>query len=358
MTDGMVSAEPTKGERMRGPRLQDVAERAGVSMKTVSNVVRDYPHVSPKMRERVQKAIDELGYRPNVMARRLATGRTGFIAVAFADVGIPYFAELARVASRRAGSFDYRVLLEETDGTLEAERDLLASSEAGLVDGMLFQPTAMSSAEIARHRFDLPLVLLGETPAPLAIDRVMIDNVRAAQEITEHLLRLGRRRIGFVGHEATALSDTSRQRILGYQEALTGAGITPDPAMLVSTEAVSAAHAVEAVRRALDAGWDVDAIVCRDDLAAIGTLRALQERGIRVPDDVAVTGWDDTHLSAVTFPSLTTVSPDMDAIVSQALTLLVERIQGYDGVGRHEIAPHRIVVRESAPEPDTPSLQR
>jgi DNA-binding LacI/PurR family transcriptional regulator len=99
----------------------------------------------------------------------------------------------------------------------------------------------------------------------------------------------------------------------------------------------------------LDGGLDVDALVCRDDLAAIGTLRALQERGIRVPDDVAVTGWDDTRLSAVTFPSLTTVSPDIDTIVSRALTLLDERIRGYDGVGRHEIAPHRIVVRESAP---------
>lgn len=334
---------------MRGPRLQDVAERAGVSMKTVSNVVRDYPHVSPQMRARVQRAIDELGYRPNVVARRLATGRTGFVALAFADVGIPYFAELSHAASRAAERAEYRVLLEETDATLEGERALMASSEAGLIDGMIFQPSVMSSAEIARHRTDIPIVLLGETPAPLTIDRVMIDNVAAAREITQHLLSLGRRRIGFVGHESATLSETSRQRILGYQEALTEAGITPDPARLVASDSVSAADAVEAVRRALDDGLDVDALVCRDDLAAIGTLRALQERGIRVPDDVAVTGWDDTRLSAVTFPSLTTVSPDLDALVERAITLLDERIRGYDGVGRHEITPHRIVVRESAP---------
>lgn len=334
---------------MRSPRLQDVAERAGVSMKTVSNVVRDYPHVSPKMRERVQQAIDELGYRPNMMARRLATGRTGFIALAFADVGIPYFAALARVASRRAESFDLRVLLEETDATLESERALVESSEAGLVDGMLFQPSAMSATEIARHRFEIPIVLLGETPAPLTIDRVMIDNVQAAREITQHVLHLGRTRIGFVGHESQALTDTSRQRILGYQEALRDAGITADPDMLIATPSIDAADTAAAVGAALDAGWRPDGIVCRDDLAALGTLRALRERGLRVPEDVAVTGWDDTRVSAVTFPSLTTVSPDLDAIVSRALTLLVERIGGYDGVGRHEIAPHRIVVRESAP---------
>lgn len=334
---------------MRGPRLQDVAERAGVSMKTVSNVVRNYAHVSPQMRERVQKAIDELGYKPNVMARRLATGRTGLIALAFADVGIPYFAELARVASRAAQSYGYRVLLEETDATLDGERALMASSEAGLVDGMLFQPSAMSSSEIAQHRSDIPIVLLGETPAPLTIDRVMIDNVAAAREITRHVIEPGRRRIAFVGHEARALSETSRQRILGYQEALQDAGITPDPGLLVATDSVSAADAVAAVRRALDDGLDADGIVCRDDLAALGTLRALQERGIRVPLDVAVTGWDDTRLSAVTFPSLTTVSPDLPALVGRALELLIERIEGYDGVGRHEIVPHRIVTRESAP---------
>jgi len=334
---------------MRGPRLQDVAERAGVSMKTVSNVVRNYAHVSPQMRERVQKAIDELGYRPNVMARRLATGRTGLIALAFADVGIPYFAELARVASRTAQSVGYRVLLEETDATLDGERALMASSEAGLVDGMLFQPSAMSSSEIAQHRSDIPIVLLGETPAPLTIDRVMIDNVAAAREITRHVIAPGRRRIAFVGHESKSLSETSHQRILGYQEALQDAGITPDPGLLVATDSVSAADAVAAVRKALDGGLDVDGIVCRDDLAALGTLRALQERGIRVPVDVAVTGWDDTRLSAVTFPSLTTVSPDLPALVGRALELLIERIEGYDGVGRHEIVPHRIVTRESAP---------
>lgn len=334
---------------MGAPRLQDVADRAGVSMKTVSNVVRNRPHVSERMRQRVQQAIDELGYKPNIMARRLATGRTGFIALAFADVGIPYFAELARAASRVAEELGYRVLLEETDATLEGERDLLASSEAGLVDGMLFQPSVMTSAEIARHRSDLPIVLLGEGAAPLTMDRVMIDNVAAARDITEHLIASGRRRIGFVGHEAHSLSETSRQRLLGYQEALVGAGLAAEPRMLLASESIQASDAVTSVGRALDAGLEVDALVCRDDLAAFGALRALQERGIRVPDDVAVTGWDDTRLSAVTFPSLTTVSPDLDALVRTALALLLERIDGYGGAGRHEIVPYRVVVRESAP---------
>jgi DNA-binding LacI/PurR family transcriptional regulator len=336
---------------MGGVRLQDVAELAGVSMKSVSNVVRDHPHVSPQMRERVQRAIDTLGYRPNMMGRRLATGRTGLLALAFADVTLPYFAELSRAVSRAAQERGYRVLVEETDGTLEGERALVAASEAGLVDGMLFQPSVMSSTEIAQHRSDLPLVLLGEAAAPLTVDRVMIDNVAAAAEITRHLLDSGRRRIGFVGHERTGLTETSRQRITGYQSALEESGIRADPGLLIASGAVTAAGADEAVGAALDAGLRVDALVCRDDLAAIGTLRALQVRGRRVPEDVAVTGWDDIGISAATFPSLTTVAPDLDALAASAVDHLVDRVGGFDGLGRHDVVRHRIVVRESAPAP-------
>ncbi|MEJ3405233.1 LacI family DNA-binding transcriptional regulator [Rathayibacter sp. YIM 133350] len=334
---------------MRGVRLQDVAELAGVSMKTVSNVVHDYPHVSVKMRERVQRAIDELGYRPNMMGRRLATGKTGLIALAFANVSIPYFAELARVVSAKAQELGYRVLLEETDATLEGERAVVASSEAGLVDGVLFQPSVMSSTEIARHRGDVPIVTLGEGAAPLSMDRVMIDNVAAATDAARHLIRLGRRRIAFAGHEAAGLSATSNQRIIGYQQALEQAGLRADPALLIASESISAAGALAAVGAAWDAGLRFDGLVCRDDLAAIGALRALQERGLNVPNDVAVTGWDNIHLTAVTFPSLSSIAPDLEALAERALALLLERIAGFDGLGRHELVGYELVLRESAP---------
>ena len=190
-------------------RLEDVARVAGVSIKTVSNVIHDYPHVSNRTRERVQRAIDDLGYRPNALGRRLATGRTGLIALAFADVSVPYFSELARVVSAAASERGYRPLLELTGGTLQGERAVVSSSEAGLVDGVIFQPSVMSSKEIAQHRGDVPLVLLGEGAAPLSVDHVMIDNVAAATEATHHLIALGRRRIAFAGHEEHGQSATS-----------------------------------------------------------------------------------------------------------------------------------------------------
>lgn len=330
-------------------RLQDVATRAGVSMKTVSNVVHEYPHVSDAMRQRVQRAIDELGYRPNVLGRRLATGRTGLLALAFADVSLPYFSELARVVSAAATRRGYRLLLEQTDGTLDGERAVVSSSEAGLVDGVIFQPSIMSSSEIAQHRNDVPLVLLGEGPAPVTVDHVMIDNAAAAASATTHLLNLGRTRIGFLGHEERRPSATSKQRLRGYQQALEDAGLEPDLDLLFPSRAVTSADAAVAVASALDRGLRFDGLVCRDDLAAIGALRALQERGLAVPDDVAVTGWDNISMTSFTHPTLTTIAPDTLRLAETALDLLEERINGYDGMGRHRIVDYALLPRESAP---------
>lgn len=332
-------------------RLEDVARHAGVSMKTVSNVIHDFPHVSDRMRERVQRSIDVLGYRPNAIGRGLATGRTGLLALAFADVSLPYFAELARIVSAEAARRGYRLLLEQTDADLEEERAVVSSSEAGLVDGVVFQPSVMSGLELAQHRADVPMVLLGEGPAPLGLDHVMIDNVEAATRATAHLVALGRRRIGFFGHEPGTPSHTSKVRMAGYQHGLEQAGLPVDMSLLVATESLSAQGANAALGRALDAGLRVDGLVCRDDLAAIGALRALQERGFRVPEDVAIVGWDDISMSSFTHPTLTTVAPDTRSLATTALDLLEERIEGFDGLGRHRLVPFSLVERESAPAP-------
>lgn len=330
-------------------RLQDVAKHAGVSMKTVSNVVHAHPHVSPGMRERVQLAIDELGYRPNAIGRRLATGRSGLLALALPDVRIPYFAELANAVSAAASSRGYRVLLEQTGGSLEEERAIVSSSEAGLVDGVILQPSAMSVLELAQHRDDVPVVLLGEGSAPVTMDHLMVDNIAAATAVTRHLAALGRRRIAFLGHEAGGPSATSRQRLIGYQQGLELSGLAADTALLLATRSVSVAAAADALAAALDSGLRIDAVVCRDDLAAIGALRALHERALAVPGDVAVTGWDDIAMSAFTSPSLTTVAADMESLAEGALDLLTERIDGYEGLGRHQRVGFELKVRESAP---------
>ena len=181
--------------------LQDVADHAGVSMKTVSNVVRGYQHVSPRMRERVQAAIDELGYRPNRTGRSLATGRSSMLGLAFPDLRRPYFAELAHVFARVAEARGYRLLLAETGATADGERSVLRDPEAGIMDGMVLQPQVLTARDLDEERHGLPIVFLGEDPQPDGADQVAIDNVAAARDAVGHLVRAGRRRIGFLGHE-------------------------------------------------------------------------------------------------------------------------------------------------------------
>lgn len=327
--------------------LQDVAARAGVSMKTVSNVVRGYQHVSPRMRDRVQTVIDELGYRPNRSGRSLATGRSNILGLAFPDLRNPYFAELAHVFARVAEARGYRILLTETGGTVDGERAVLHDPESGMVDGVLMQAQALRGEELEQLRHGMPFVFLGEDPKPAEADHVAIDNVAAAAEAVAHLVRAGRRRIGFLGHEDEP-GRTSALRLQGYRQALADAGLPFDPELLVTRADGGALGAEHALDVALDRGLDVDALLCREDLAAVGALRSLGRHGRSVPDDVAVIGWDAIGLGASTAPSLTTVAPDTQELAERALDLLLERVEGHDGPGRVVTVGHTLLRRESA----------
>lgn len=328
-------------------RLADVAELAGVSMKTVSNVVHDYAHVSPQVRERVHAAIDQLGYRPNITARRLATGRTGMLALAIPEIDQPYFAEMARQISTEAGSRGYRVIVEQTLGSIDAERAVIRDREEGLVDGVIFHPVRIGTLEIAKLKPGTPLVVLGEAARPLSVDHVMIDNVAAAREGVERLIASGRRRILFLAVVAQELTESTHLRLLGYQEALVNAGVPIRPELVLETGGFEASEVAETLAAAIASGLQFDAVMCRDDIFALAAIRTLVTAGRSVPEDVAVLGWDDTFLAAHGFPAISSVSPDKVAIAQRALSLLIERIGGHTGVGRHVLTPYRIVERET-----------
>lgn len=332
-------------------RLADVARRAGVSSKTVSNVVHDYPHVSPELRTKVQAAIDELGYRPNLTARRLATGRTGMIALAIPWIDQPYFAELSRHIGEEAGRRGYRVLFEQTANSVELERAVLRDREQGLVDGVIFHPVIINTVEIARLQPDTPLVLLGESASPLATDHVMIDNVAAAREGVELLLARGRRRIAFLATVRDDITGSTQLRLQGYQEALVNAGIRPDPALVLRSQDWAVEDAAAALGSALADGLELDAVFCRDDVFAMGALKALSLAGLAVPSEVAVVGWDDTALARSSTPGLTSIAPDKAAIAAAALDLLQSRMEGHHGIGRHRVVAHSITERETTPRP-------
>lgn len=340
MTQGSGRAVPGR------VRLVDVAAHAGVSMKTVSNVIHSHPHVRPELRARVQASIDELGYRPNLTARRLVTGRTGMLALALPEMDQPYFAELARHVAELAPELGYRVVFEQTLNQMTAERAVISDRENGLVDGVVFNPTQMSSEEISGLRRDVPLVLVGEAARPATTDHVMIDNVAAAREATLHLLSSGRRRIAFLGMVDGDPSDANALRLQGYQQAHREFGAHADPAFVLTCAEYSVEAAAAAVT-ALMRSERVDAVLCREDRFAVGALRTLTSAGVSVPHDAAVIGWDDTQIARWFAPALTSVAPDKRELARLALTLVHERISGYQGDGRHLIAPHKLMLRES-----------
>jgi DNA-binding LacI/PurR family transcriptional regulator len=269
------------------------------------------------------------------------------IALAIPFVDQPYFAEIARHIGEEAARQGYRVLVEQTANSVEAERAVINDREEGLVDGVIFHPVRIDTLEIARLRPDTPLVLLGEAARPLTTDHVMIDNVLAARQGVELLLTEGRSRIAFLATLAGDITESTHLRLVGYQEALVAAGLPLDPELVLESPGFSVEEVAETLASALRRGVRIDAVLCREDMFAMAAMRALTEAGLRVPDDVAVLGWDDTPLARYSHPAVSSVSPDKETIARIALELLKDRMSGFSGPGRHRIAPHEIVERET-----------
>lgn len=333
-------------------RLKDVAVLAGVSVKTVSNVVNDYPYVRPATRAKVQKAVAELGYRPNMTARNLRSGRSGVIALAVPEVNAPYFAELAHHIVQAAMDRGWTVLVDETGQTGDrALRDRERSAAAGirgrLIDGVILSPLALDEADLARYG-SVPLVLLGERLGSHLADHVAIDNRAAAEAATRHLIEVGRRRIAVIGMQPPPYGHSARQRLQGYRAGLATAGIRYDRSLVVPALNWRRADGHAGVAQLLALPRPPDAVFCFNDLLALGAIRALTEAGVRVPDDVAVVGFDDIEESRFSVPTLTTVSPDKAAIAAEAVGHLARRLENGAGSAPEEVlVSYRLEVRES-----------
>jgi DNA-binding LacI/PurR family transcriptional regulator len=329
-------------------RLKDVAERAGVSVKTVSNVVNGYVHVRPDTRARVMEAIAALDYRPNISARNLRGGRTGIIALAVPDFDIPYFAELAKYVVNAAARHGWTVLIDQTNGDPEQERLVASGIRDHMIDGLIFSPLTLAGADLDAGAKATPMVLLGERVAHGPADHVAIDNVAAARDVTAHLVGLGRRRIAAIGAQHTAEAATARLRLAGYGEALRTAGLEHDEALIAPALAWHRADGAEAMSALLAAGARPDAVVCFNDTLALGAMRALHDAGLRVPDDVAVAGFDDIEDGRFSVPTLTTVAPDKADLARIAVDLLAARLTAAEGMPPSEqTVPHRLIPRES-----------
>jgi DNA-binding LacI/PurR family transcriptional regulator len=330
--------------------LKDVAERAGVSVKTVSNVVHGYAHVRAELRERVERTIVELNYLPNVAARNLRTGRSGIIALALPELDAPYFGELARLVVKAAEERSWTVLIDQTDGVRARELLVAEGIREQLIDGVIFSPRALGAAELAKRvQVDrTPMVLLGERIHGGPADHVAIDNVGAARTAVNHLVEIGRRRIAAIGADHTESSPAAHLRLEGYRIALRDSGLAQDDALIIPTEELHRIDGATAMSRLLELRPRPDAIFCFNDLVALGAIRTLTQRGVRIPDDIAIVGFDDIEDGRFSSPTLTSISPDKEQIARVAISLLLERLNGRGGAPPQEIrADYTLVPRES-----------
>ncbi len=334
---------------MTQPRMKDVAELAGVSTKTVSNVVRGWPQVSPATREKVQQALDHLGYRMNLSARTLKSGRSGIIALAVPWLDSPYFAELTSAVVRHAEDRSWTVLVDQTNGVREREMQVIKGFRGQLIDGLIFSPYALGKADIESRGLSVPMVLLGERVMDSDVDQISIDNVAAAEQVVRHLLASGHRRIAALGQQTSASGQNSRMRAEGYRNALFSAGLTPDPALQVGVDEFTRADGAAAMRRLLEVDPLPEAVFCFSDLLALGAMHVLHEHGIRVPEDVAVAGFDDIEDGRYTYPTLTTVRPDKEAIAQVAVSYLLTRLGSQSPLPTRRFTPSsELVVRASS----------
>ncbi len=331
-------------------RLKDVAAAAGVSVKTVSNVVNGYPGVTREMRARVEHALAELDYQPNLNARSLRTGRTGLIGMVVPRLDEPYFAELARWVVTAANERHWTVLVDQTEGDPAREAFVVGTNRPRLLDGVILSPLALDDDALHNRDPGVPLVLLGERVTPASgADHVAIDNHAAARTATEHLLATGRRAIGVIGSQRDQRWLTSRLRLEGFRAAMQEAGIPVREQLIGEVESFHLQDGAAAVRAMFDAGERPDALFCFNDLLAHGAIRALADIGVRVPEDVAVVGFDDNEQSSFSVPTVSSIAPDKEQLAHLAVSALAERLEATEPPPPREIsATFELRVRESS----------
>lgn len=276
--------------------------------------------------------------------------RTGIIALAVPDLEEPYFAELTALLVRRAEARGLSVIIRQTDSSHEREVAVADGVGMPMTDGLIHIPRALTVADLTRRASPGPLVLLGEHILASPFAHVTIDNRAAAVAATNHLLDRGCTRIAMVGRRDNAPSDAANRRFKGYLDALAARRIEVDPRLTGAVSAFTQAEGRRATTLMLEQDVRPDGVVCANDSVAFGAIWALQNRGFRVPEDVAVIGMDDVTAGRYSTPTLTTVSPDKELMVDRALSVLERQINtaaSADQPIEQVTIPFRIVGRDS-----------
>jgi DNA-binding LacI/PurR family transcriptional regulator len=285
----------------------------------------------------------------NTSARSLKTGRTGTITLAIPDLGIDYFSDLASRIMVESERHDWAVVIEQTGARRETEIAILSGARRQHSDGLIFQPHALGPGDERHLTGNDRLVILGDRIFNGPVDHVAMANTEAARTATQYLIDRGRTRIAAIGpNPRVSTVSAASLRLQGYQQAMQAAGLpTPDDFMVVAEE-WHLRDGAAAMTHLLALGRELDAVFCFNDTLAIGALHAIAMHGLRVPDDIAVVGFDNVPAAQYAFPPLTTIEPGTDQIAKHAVDLLAARVNGRTDPPHEIFTDYSLVVRRSA----------
>lgn len=327
--------------------LEDIGKLAGVSRATVSRVINDYPYITPEVRERVQNVIEATGYLPNKIAQSLASNRTGLIGLVIPHIATtimtnPYFLHLINSITKATNRNDLTLSLFLFHSMDEEERIAKSIFNTNLVDGVIITADRKEDSfaeQLLAH--DVPLVFIGKPEKDLDVPYVNVDNYAGGYMATQHLISRNRRRIAtiMVGHN-TAGED----RFTGYCQALQEANIEYDRSLIVEGD-FSQESGYEAMKRLLPEA--PDAVFVASDLMAVGAQRAIREAGLRIPDDIAMVGFDDLPQATYAEVPLTTIRQPIERMGPVAIDLLQAVIAQKPDVIKTHIMPVELIVRSS-----------
>jgi LacI family transcriptional regulator len=341
----------TNAKKSRRPAtMRDVAKLAGVSQPTVSRVLNHADttiSISNETRTKVLAAIDELSYRPNMLARSLRTQRTQMIAVLIADITNSFYPQIARAIQDEARQYNYDVLIANSDHLYENERHFCEAITRRPVDGVIMVPIHLTLDELDDFliQTDTPISVLGQHIHHPNIDVVYVNDERAVYEATRWMIdEKGYREFGFVGVRHNLPPGPRRYR--GFMRALDESCITINPDFMVTSD-FTLEGGRQAARKFLQHGELPSALMVLNDLMAIGVIQTLQQAGYRVPEDVAVIGFDDIPEATIIRPALTTIAHDPVDIGRKLAQSLFERIENPDLPNRRLESTYRLIKRDS-----------
>jgi LacI family fructose operon transcriptional repressor len=324
--------------------IQDVADKAGVSTASVSRVLSDKKNVSEEMRQRVMTAVEELDYQPNLVARSLRSKRSHTVGLIVSDIRNPFFTDVSRAVEDTVHKQRYALFLCNADENPDKEALYLEQMQAQNVAGIIYSPTRQAAENYADLDISAPTVIIDRAVRSNDVDMVLIDNVDAAYRLTKHLIENGYRRIGGLFGEASV---TGRERRQGYEQALQDCDLaSPEGQALYVPPRIQAGRAT--ALELLTQDLPPDAIVTTNSLLTAGALMAIRERGLRVPKEIGLVGFDETTWGAFVEPAVTIIAQPTYEIGTTAAELLLQRVENPDRPPRKVILHGKLVVRGSS----------